>query len=326
MGPTGDIDRQAAVGRRPVVCRRDHGRDVLWMDRNPQDRRGQHDGAAGLMRLVAALRARRFERRAAAPQPHRRLRPHVSRHCRALWLRLRPAAPVPQPPSCPAHRRAAAAPLRSGDRLAGSCRHSHWTRTPMPMTASARLRSRPPRPIPWPRARRCRDRQLGTVQAMGRSRFRRTGDRPHRRRPDRLALAGGVAEAAMSTNPGPPPPPRSGGRHRLELRELAALAPGRVLRGQRYRDDEYGRGRGYPRHGLFGGTPPFRHNANIVPILPPDGRPDQASGMARITVSAGAGGDRLRSFGRDIGSGRAVNRDQRQAQPGVGPLSARTTW
>jgi len=39
-------------------------------------------------------------------------------------------------------------------------------------------------------------------------------------------------------------------------------------------------------YSLFGGTPPFRHNANIVPILPPDGRPDQASGMARITVSA----------------------------------------
>ena len=36
--------------------------DVLWLDRNPERRRGAHDGASGLLRLVAALRRRRFRR------------------------------------------------------------------------------------------------------------------------------------------------------------------------------------------------------------------------------------------------------------------------
>jgi heptosyltransferase-2 len=38
--------------------------------------------------------------------------------------------------------------------------------------------------------------------------------------------------------------------------------------------------------GLFGGTPPFFHNRNLVPILPPDGRPDKNGGMARIAAQA----------------------------------------
>jgi heptosyltransferase-2 len=36
--------------------------DVLWLDRNPERRRGAHDGASGFLRLVAALRRRRFRR------------------------------------------------------------------------------------------------------------------------------------------------------------------------------------------------------------------------------------------------------------------------
>ena len=36
-------------------------RDVFWLDRNPEHRRGAHDGGAGIMRMVAALRARAFD-------------------------------------------------------------------------------------------------------------------------------------------------------------------------------------------------------------------------------------------------------------------------
>jgi heptosyltransferase-2 len=36
-------------------------RDVLWLDRNPEQRRGQHDGGGGFMRMVTTLRARRFD-------------------------------------------------------------------------------------------------------------------------------------------------------------------------------------------------------------------------------------------------------------------------
>src|SRR5580704_15310572 len=36
-------------------------RDVFWLDRNPEGRRGAHDGSIGLLRTVAALRERRFD-------------------------------------------------------------------------------------------------------------------------------------------------------------------------------------------------------------------------------------------------------------------------
>ena len=36
-------------------------RDVLWLDRNPEQRRGRHDGAFGLVTFVRDLRARRFD-------------------------------------------------------------------------------------------------------------------------------------------------------------------------------------------------------------------------------------------------------------------------
>ena len=36
-------------------------RDVFWLDRNPEARRGKHDGSAGFIRLLGALRARRFD-------------------------------------------------------------------------------------------------------------------------------------------------------------------------------------------------------------------------------------------------------------------------
>ena len=36
-------------------------RDVFWLDRNPEGRHGEHDGGAGFFRVVAALRARRFD-------------------------------------------------------------------------------------------------------------------------------------------------------------------------------------------------------------------------------------------------------------------------
>lgn len=36
-------------------------RDILWVDRNPENRPGRHDGAAGFLRLVRLLRAPRFD-------------------------------------------------------------------------------------------------------------------------------------------------------------------------------------------------------------------------------------------------------------------------
>jgi heptosyltransferase-2 len=36
-------------------------RDVFWLDRNPERRRGEHDGGTGFFRMVTALRARQFD-------------------------------------------------------------------------------------------------------------------------------------------------------------------------------------------------------------------------------------------------------------------------
>lgn len=36
-------------------------RDVFWLDRNPEARRGAHDGGVGFIRVLSALRARRFD-------------------------------------------------------------------------------------------------------------------------------------------------------------------------------------------------------------------------------------------------------------------------
>src|SRR3954468_13957040 len=35
-------------------------RDVMWLDRNPERRRGRHDGPLGWGRFIRALRSRRF--------------------------------------------------------------------------------------------------------------------------------------------------------------------------------------------------------------------------------------------------------------------------
>jgi heptosyltransferase-2 len=35
--------------------------DIIWLDRNPEGRRGHHDGGIGFIRTVSALRARRFD-------------------------------------------------------------------------------------------------------------------------------------------------------------------------------------------------------------------------------------------------------------------------
>lgn len=43
---------------------------------------------------------------------------------------------------------------------------------------------------------------------------------------------------------------------------------------------------GVPAIGLFGATPPLTHSKSIHALLPPDGVPDKAGGMARITVEA----------------------------------------
>ena len=44
-----------------IFSAEDTVRDVFWLDRNPDGRRGDHDGSIGFLRAVAALRARQFD-------------------------------------------------------------------------------------------------------------------------------------------------------------------------------------------------------------------------------------------------------------------------
>ena len=79
-------------------------RDVLWLDRNPERRRGRHDGPLGLRRLVAELKLQRFD--AIYLLHHSRTLALVATDCRhssPLRLRLPPAAPsLSRPPFLPA--------------------------------------------------------------------------------------------------------------------------------------------------------------------------------------------------------------------------------
>jgi heptosyltransferase II len=44
-----------------IFAARDTVRDIIWVDRNPKDARGAHDGLRGLWRLIRTLRAGRFD-------------------------------------------------------------------------------------------------------------------------------------------------------------------------------------------------------------------------------------------------------------------------
>ena len=71
-----------------------------------------------------------------------------------------------------------------------------------------------------------------------------------------------------------------------DLRELAALLAGaRCYVGNDTAALNIAAAVGVRSYGLFGATPVLRHSRHIVPVVPPGG-PDEATGMARITPEA----------------------------------------
>jgi heptosyltransferase II len=267
-------------------------RDVLWLDRNPERRHGRHDGATGFARLVIALRRRAFDtvvvlhhsRMLAAAAfasgiPHRfgygfglqRLFLNRPPFLRRPQLRLHPyeqatawlaaaAIPLerPEPALSVTGYDRAVAHRRLGD-LSGQ------------MVAIGIATSEPYK-------------QWGTARFAELAAALLDAGWAH------LAFAGGPAEAELAETIR-----QLLGQRAIrvqaalgwKLGELAALlAEAAFYVGNDTGVMNLASAVGIRTYGLFGAVPPFYHSRLIVPILPPDGRTDIPTGMARITTQA----------------------------------------
>ena len=261
---------------------------VIWMDRNPERRQGEHDGADGVTRLARALCTCGFRRAV------------LLHHSRTLAF-VMAAAHIPErygygaglqrlflnrPPRLP---RAA---LRE---------HPHAQATAWLQAAGIPLADADPRLIVPTRIREAVMRRMPggkgplvilgigssePYKQWGSGRFielaRGLADAGWRR----FAIAGGVAEAMLAEQI------RAGIGERAEavpvvawtLSELAALCSEAIF----YVGNDTGvmnlaAAAGIPSYGLFGATAPIEHASRVIPILPPDGMPDLRTGMRRIT-------------------------------------------
>ncbi len=262
--------------------------EVLWMDRNPERRRGDHDGPGGIGRLITALRERHFSRAV------------LLHHSRTLAFVLA-VARIPE-----RHGYGSGAQRLFLNRPPWLARrdlklHPHAQATAWLKAAGIHLSDPEPRLAIPERVREAVRRRLppgrGPLVVLGigssepykqwgATRFialaRGLADASWRR----FAIAGGVAEAMLAEQI------RAGLGERAEavpviawtLPELAALCAEAAF----YVGNDTGvmnlaAAAGIPAYGLFGATPPVDHAARIVPILPPDGVPDLRNGMRRIT-------------------------------------------
>lgn len=261
---------------------------VLWMDRNPERRRGRHDGALGFARLVAALRARRLRRIVLL---------HHSRFlAAACW-----AAGIPERygygagAQRPFLNRPPALPL-SAQRLHPYEQASVWLETaaipvtdpeprlPVPASARTTVRARVGQ-------RRFAVLGIGSSEPYkqwGAARFAALAAGLARAGWPHLVLAGGPAERALAEDIAARAA-ASGADLRAalgwKLGEVAALCAEAAF----YVGNDTGvmnlaAAVGTRTYGLFGAVPPFHHASRIVPVLPPDGAPEKATGMARITA------------------------------------------
>jgi heptosyltransferase-2 len=264
--------------------------EIVWMDRNPDRRRGAHDGAAGLLRLISTLRSRRLDTVvilhhsrtlafaamvAGIPRRHgygyRGQRPFLNRppylpqsalplhpyQQAALYLRSAGIAVPEVEPRLPIAQ--AAMDIVCG-RLTGH---------PAPMVAIGIGTSEP-------------------YKQWGASRFAALAKTLLEAGWQTLALVGGPAEAELAqeiVGNLPSRQPRIMQALGWPLAEIAALfAVSGFYVGNDTGVMNMAAAVGIRTYALFGATPPFEHASTIVPITPPDGRIDKRDGMARIDV------------------------------------------
>jgi heptosyltransferase-2 len=267
--------------------------DVLWLDRNPERRRGRHDGGLGFARVVAALRAHRFDA------------VYVLHHSKTLAaLAMLAGIPARYGYGFGAQKLF----LNRGPFLPGPSLRLHPFDQATAWLAAAGIPLPEAEPVlPTTEAARAAvRRRLGEApgrliavgigssepyKQWGAQRFAALAEGLLEAEPGRLVLIGGPAEAGLATEI------QALSRHRSnivtaigwDLAEIAALCAGCAF----YVGNDTGvmniaAAVGLRSYGLFGGTPPFHFSSRIIPITPPgtivaSGDP---TGMALITPQA----------------------------------------
>lgn len=265
-------------------------RDVLWIDRNPEGRRGTHDGPLGLLRFASALRARHFgvivilhhsqTIAAAAWLAGIPARYGYGVRAQRWFLNREPFLEASESQQHPFDQ--ASAWLRA----AGVARKEAEPTLRVLPGAHEAVRSRIG-------ARRVVALGVGSSEPYkqwGAARFAALADALLVAGWERLALVGGAAETELVAEVLRHLGPRS---QRIieavdwKLTEVAALfAESAFYVGNDTGVMNIAAAVGIPTFGLFGGWPPFHHSQRVVPILPPGGNIDKLTGMARITPEA----------------------------------------
>jgi heptosyltransferase-2 len=266
-------------------------REVVWLDRNPERRRGRHDGVAGLARFVTMLRTRRFD---VVVLLH-----HSMTLAFAVWLAGVPVRVgygsglqrwwLSRGPFLP----------RAAQRLHPFEQASAWLRE----AGIALAEGEPVLAVDAAARAAVRARMAGhgplvaigigssePYKQWGAERFAALAEGLLAAGWQRLVLIGGAGEAALAAEIVALVGKLAGtvacaiGWNLSEVEALLAEASFYV--GNDTGVMNISAAVGTRSYGLFGGWPPFHHSTRIVAILPPDGKPDKATGMARITPAA----------------------------------------
>ena len=265
--------------------------DIVWMDRNPERRRGAHDGALGLMRLIATLRSRHLDTvvilhhsrtlafaamAAGIPRRHgygyRTQRPFLNRppYLPNTILTLHPYQQASAYLSAAGVPVAEAEPRLSIARSANDAVTARLAGCPRPVVAIGIGSSEP-------------------YKQWGAPRFASLTDALADAGWQTIAMVGGPQEARLASNIVALSP-----SHRLRLVQalgwnLAEIAALLSISGFYVGNDtgvmNIAAAVGIRTYGLFGATPPFGHASALVPVTPPDGQIDKADGMARIELA-----------------------------------------
>jgi heptosyltransferase II len=267
-------------------------RDFIWMDRNPEGRHGRHDGFAGLLRLVMALRAGRFDAVFLLHQSQTL--------ALATWLA---GVPARYGYGAPGQRKWLNQPaFLKPDQL-----RLHWFEqaTNWLATAQIPMAETGPRLPVLPEATATVCQRLGTAddppvtigigssaehRQWGAERFVELIRLLRRSGWNRFVLLGGPPQTQLAAEI-----VRRLGTDSGEiilsldwpLTEVAALLAGSAF----YVGNDTGflnmaGAVGLRSYGLYGASDPFRYLSQIVPINPSGGAPSRTDGMARISAEA----------------------------------------
>ena len=276
--------------------------DVMWMDRNPENRPGRHDGVFGQVRFIRDLRARGFDAVVVLHHSHTLAFammaagiPRRFGYGYGLQRRFLNRPPFLPPDALPLHPfEQATAYLK----LAGIPMPEAEPLLSVAPAARAALAARlAGRELPYVTV------GIGSSEPYkqwGAARFAELIAALAAQDWRTIVLVGGKAEAALADDilarlgqTAAAVVPAIG----WSLPELAALfAEAAYYVGNDTGVMNMAAASGIQTYGLFGGTAPFGHASRIVPVLPPDGRVSKEDGMARIDV-----GNVLRAIEADRG-------------------------